>query len=105
MGTLLLVVGLLAVAGIAYFLFKGGKIEDKNNNNIPDVVEDKIEEAKVAVKEVKVKAKKVVSDVTTAAKVVEQTAKKVAVEAEKITAKAKTKKTTTGGVKKTSAKK
>jgi hypothetical protein len=87
MGTVLLVVIALAVVGgIIYFLQKSGKIEDKNNNNIPDVVEDKIEEAKVAVKEVKAKAKKVVSDVTT-------TAKKVAVEAEKISAKAKTKKT------------
>ena len=100
MGTLVLVVvALAAVGGITYFLQKGGKIEDKNNNNIPDVVEEKIEEIKEQTKVVKAKAKKLTDDVTKAVKVVEQTAKKVAVEAEKISAKPKTKKPTTAAKK------
>jgi hypothetical protein len=105
MGTLAIVVILLAVAGGVTYFIKTGKIKDENNNNIPDVVEDKIEEIKEQTKVVKAKAKKLTDDVTKAVKVVEKTAKKVVVEAEKISAKPKTKKTTTGSVKKTSAKK
>ena len=46
MGTLAIVVILLAVAGGVTYFIKTGKIKDENNNNIPDVVEDKIEEIK-----------------------------------------------------------
>lgn len=71
MSTLLLVVIVLAVAsGITYFLMKKGKIQDVNNNNIPDVVEAPIEEVKEVVKKTTAKAKKV-------AKVVEEVANEV----------------------------
>ena len=57
MGTFLIIVAVLAIGGaFAYFGMKSGKIEDKNNNNIPDAVEEKVED----VKEVVEKAKKVV---------------------------------------------
>ncbi len=59
MSTLLLVVIVLAVAGgITYFLMKKGKIQDANNNNIPDVVEKPIEEVKEVVKKTTLKLKK-----------------------------------------------
>lgn len=59
MSTILLVVIVLAVAsGITYFLMKKGKIADANNNNIPDAIEEKIEEAKVVVKKAKAKVEK-----------------------------------------------
>ena len=45
MTTVLLILLALVVAGaIAFFLMKKGKIEDKNGNNIPDVIEEKIED-------------------------------------------------------------
>ncbi len=52
MGTFLIILAVLAIGGVfAYFGMKSGKIEDKNNNNIPDAIEEKIEEVKeVAVK-------------------------------------------------------
>jgi len=71
MSTLAIVVIVLAVAGgITYLLMKKGKIQDANNNNIPDVVEKPIEEVKEVVKKTAAKAKKVV-------KVVEEVAKEV----------------------------
>ena len=61
MGTILIIVAVLAIGGaFAYFGMKSGKIEDKNNNNIPDAIENKIEE----VKEVAVKVKKVAKAVS-----------------------------------------
>ncbi len=77
MTVILVLVALALAAGATFFLMKTGKIEDKDNNNIPDVIEDKIEEAKEVVKEVKEKTKRVVEetkDVVKAAKeVVKQT--------------------------------
>ena len=67
MSTFVLVVVTLAVAGaITYILMKKGTIADANNNNIPDAIEEKIEEAKVVVKKAKAKvekAKEVVAEV------------------------------------------
>ncbi len=60
MNTIILVLVVLAgAAGIAYLLMKSGKIADANNNNIPDAIEEKVEEVVVKVKEVKAKAEKV----------------------------------------------
>ena len=59
MSTFAIVVVVLAVAGgITYFLMKKGKIQDANNNNIPDAVEEKVEEVKEVVKKTAAKAKK-----------------------------------------------
>jgi hypothetical protein len=60
MSTILLaVVALAVVSGITYFLMKKGKIADANNNNIPDAIEEKVEEVKVVVKKAKAKVEKV----------------------------------------------
>ncbi len=67
MGTFLIILAVLAIGGtFAYFGMKSGKIEDKNSNNIPDVIEDKIED----VKEVAVKVKKVAEKAQKVAKAV-----------------------------------
>jgi hypothetical protein len=45
MMTVFLILIVLVIAGaVTFFLMKKGKIEDKNGNNIPDVVEEKIED-------------------------------------------------------------
>ena len=81
MTTVLLILLALVVAGaIAFFLMKKGKIEDKNGNNIPDVVEEKIEDVKEVVKVVKERVKRVVEetkDVAEAAKKVVKQSKDV----------------------------
>jgi hypothetical protein len=81
MSTLAIVVIVLAVAGgVTYLLMKKGKIVDANNNNIPDAIEEKIEEVKEVVAETKVRAKKVVAeakDVANAAKEVVKQSKDV----------------------------
>ena len=59
MNTIILVVVILAVAGfVAYKLMNKGVIKDENNNNIPDVIEAKIEDVEKAVEVVKTTAKK-----------------------------------------------
>lgn len=71
MSTLVLVVvTLTVVGGITYLLMKKGKIADTNNNNIPDAIEEKVEEVKVVVKSVKAKAEKVKTAVAEVSKVV-----------------------------------
>ena len=76
MSTLVLVVVTLAVAGaITYILMKKGTIADANNNNIPDAIEEKVEEVKVVVKKAKAKAEKVKNAVAEVAKVAEKVKK------------------------------
>ena len=58
MMTLLLVLVVAAGAAFVYFAMKNGKIEDKNGNNIPDVIEKAAEEFAVKVEVVKEKVKK-----------------------------------------------
>ena len=53
---------------------KSGKIEDANNNNIPDAIEKKVEEAKAVVAEVK----EVVAEVKQVAEKVKKAPKKPA---------------------------
>ena len=55
MTLLLILLALLIAGGIAYLLMRSGKIEDANNNNIPDAIEKKVEEVKEVVEEVKEK--------------------------------------------------
>ena len=83
----LILLALLVLGGIAYLLMKSGKIQDANNNNIPDAIEEKIEDVKEVVEEVKEKvevvkqrAKRVkeeVADVVKATKKVVEQAKDV----------------------------
>jgi len=76
MSTLVLAVVTLAVAGgITFLLMKKGKIQDANNNNIPDAIEEKVEEVKVVVKKAKAKAEKVKTVVAEVAKVAEKVKK------------------------------
>ena len=80
MSTFAFVVILLAVAGgVTYLLMKKGKIQDLNNNNIPDVIEDKVAEVKETAtnlkNDVKAKTKKAKEIVKEVAKVVKTDAK------------------------------
>jgi hypothetical protein len=76
MSTLVLVVVTLAVAGaITYILMKKGTIADANNNNIPDAIEEKIEEVKVVVKKAKAKVEKVKTAVAEVKKVADKVKK------------------------------
>ena len=50
------------VAGVLVYLQKTGKIKDTDGDLIPDVVEDKIEEAEKVVKETKRRAKRVIEE-------------------------------------------
>ena len=51
MKTILIIVAVLAtIAAAVYFLTKKGFIADRDGDNIPDVVEDKVEDVKVAAK-------------------------------------------------------
>jgi hypothetical protein len=76
MSTLVLVVVTLAVAGgITYILMKKGTIADANNNNIPDAIEEKVEEVKVVVKKAKAKVEKVKTAVAEVKKVADKVKK------------------------------
>lgn len=80
MSTFAFVVILLAVAGgVTYLLMKKGKIQDLNNNNIPDVIEEKVAEVKETAtnlkNDVKAKTKKAKEIVKEVAKVVKTDAK------------------------------
>lgn len=63
MKVILILLALLVIAGITWVgvikISKNKLFEDKNNNDIPDVVEEKAEEVKAKVKKVKAKAKEV----------------------------------------------
>ena len=76
MSTLVLVVVTLAVAGaITYILMKKGTIADANNNNIPDAIEEKVEEVKVVVKKAKAKVETVKTAVAEVKKVADKVKK------------------------------
>jgi uncharacterized protein (UPF0333 family) len=82
----LLILGaiLLLVVGISIYFTKSGKVEDKNNNMIPDKVEEKVAQVKQTTKnvanETKNRAKRVVQeskDVARAAKEVVKQSKDI----------------------------
>jgi hypothetical protein len=86
MSTFAIVVILLALAGgVTFLLMKKGKIQDANNNNIPDAIEEKVEEVKVVVKKAKAKAEKVKTAVAEVAKVAEKVKKPATKKATKST--------------------
>jgi hypothetical protein len=76
MSTFVLFVVAVAVAGaVTYILMKKGTITDANNNNIPDAIEEKIEEVKVVVKKAKAKVEKVKTAVAEVKKVADKVKK------------------------------
>ena len=83
----LVVVTLAVVGGITYLLMRKGTIADTNNNNIPDAIEEKVEEVKVVVKKAKAKVEKAKAVVAEVEKVVEKTKKPTTKKATKSTKK------------------
>jgi hypothetical protein len=76
MSTFVLLVVAVAVAGaVTYILMKKGTIADANNNNIPDAIEEKVEEVKVVVKKAKAKVEKVKTAVAEVKKVADKVKK------------------------------
>jgi hypothetical protein len=79
MSTFVLLVVAVAVAGaVTYILMKKGTIADANNNNIPDAIEEKVEEVKVVVKKAKAKVEKVKTAVAEVKKVADKVKKPAA---------------------------
>jgi hypothetical protein len=59
MSTFAIVVLVIAIGAVATFIaMKKGTIADANNNNIPDVIEEKVAEVKETAKKVKAVAEK-----------------------------------------------
>ena len=78
MNTFLIIIVLLALgAGIVFFLMKSGKIEDKDGNNIPDVIDEKVQEVQEVVTEVKKRAKRVKEETADVVKAVKEVGKQV----------------------------
>lgn len=80
MTTLIVIGAFVLFFAVIIYLEKTKKIEDKDGNLIPDVLEEKIEEAKEVVAEVKVRAQRVAEeakDVVVAAKEVVKQSKDV----------------------------
>lgn len=59
MSTLIVIIAFLLFAGVLVFLDKKKVFEDKDGNLIPDVIDEKVEEVKEVVKEVKVRAQRI----------------------------------------------
>lgn len=84
MTTLIVIIAFLLFFAVIVYLEKTKKIQDKDGNLIPDVIEEKVEEVKEVVKEVKVRAQRVaeeVKDVAVAAKEVVKQSKDVVIAA------------------------
>ena len=78
MNTILIILALLAVAaGVGFFFMKTGKIEDKDGNNIPDVIDNKVKEVKETVIEVKQRVKRVKEEASDVVKSVKEVGKQV----------------------------
>ena len=72
--TIFIISALVAVAAI-FALMKFGKIEDKDGNNIPDVVDEKVKKVKEVAGEVKERAKRVSEEAADVVKAVKEVAK------------------------------
>jgi Zn-finger protein len=78
MTLLLIILAVLTIGfGITFFLMKTGKIEDKDGNNVPDVIDTKIKETKEVVENVKVKVKRVKEETSDVVKAVKEVTKQV----------------------------
>ena len=62
------------VAAVLVYLQKTGKIKDSDGDLIPDVVEDKIEQAEKVVKETKRRAKRVIEEAKDVADAIKEVA-------------------------------
>jgi Asp-tRNA(Asn)/Glu-tRNA(Gln) amidotransferase B subunit len=65
------IIALVLVVGTIFFFIKSGKIEDKDGNNIPDVIDEKVKKVKEVVEETKFRAERVseeIADVVEAVK-------------------------------------
>jgi hypothetical protein len=71
--TIFIISALVAVA-LIFALMKFGKIEDKDGNNIPDVVDEKVKKVKEVAKEVKERAKRVSEEAADVVKAVKEVA-------------------------------
>lgn len=60
----LIIVLVLAAVATSILLIKQGKVKDKNNNLIPDVLEDKAEKIKEAIESAGKKVKKEAKEIT-----------------------------------------
>jgi methyl-accepting chemotaxis protein len=72
--TIFIISALVAVA-LIFALMKFGKIEDKDGNNIPDVVDEKVKKVKEVAGEVKERAKRVSEEAADVVKAVKEVAK------------------------------
>lgn len=54
------IIALAVVLGTVFFLMKSGKIEDKDGNNIPDVIKEEVKEIKIKSETVKEEVNNVV---------------------------------------------
>lgn len=78
MTLLLIIIAILIIGfGVTFFLMKTGKIEDKDKNGIPDVIDTKIKETKEVVEDVKVKVKRVKEEASDVVKAVKEVGKQV----------------------------
>lgn len=68
------IIALLLVVGTIFFFIKAGKIEDKDGNNIPDVIDEKVKKVKEVAKEVKARAEKVSEEAADVVKAVKEVA-------------------------------
>lgn len=72
---LLIILGLGIAAGVVFLLMKSGKIQDKDGNNIPDSVDEKVQEIKETVVEVKKRVKNVKEETLDVVKAVKEVGK------------------------------
>jgi len=72
--TIFIISAIVAVT-LIFALMKFGKIEDKDGNNIPDVVDEKVKKVKEVAKEVKERAKRVSEEAADVVKAVKEVAK------------------------------
>ena len=75
MNTIFIILGILAVgAGVYFFFYSKGKINDRDGDFIPDEVEDKVDEVKEKVDNVKKEVKRRVKNVKAEVKDVKESA-------------------------------
>jgi len=72
--TIFIISAIVAVA-VIFALMKFGKIEDKDGNNIPDVVDEKVKKVKEVANEIQSRVKRVSEEAADVVKAVKEVAK------------------------------